>query len=177
MSSFATIEKLKEELSRFQPSSNIYTATKSSYNQRLSFTKKHEILPPKEQNKYTQIINGVVEENQNIPGVYNSINQEMTLKKLYMRAVFDISRAIKHKVSRKQYPKYEEILRWLEKKGKLFSDGYYSHSLPWKEDATVEAILKICVWLNDKERDVKLREQTAEVIKLLIIKEKESYGK
>jgi hypothetical protein len=176
MSTFSTIEKLKEELANFIPSSHIYTAEKSTYNHRLIFAAKHGILYPKEVNKYTEILKPRVQEF-NPQGAPHSINVEDTLKLTYLHCTYKISEAIHFKMKSKQISKKSEIFDWVRKQEKVFSNGYYTSGSPWKETQMIDSLLKIGIWVQEQTPSITLREQVIEVIKLLMIKEKQGNGK
>jgi hypothetical protein len=176
MSTFSTIEKLKEELAKFTPSSHLYTAEKNTYNNRLVFSKKHGVIPPKDTNKYNELLKPYVQEvnERNKPNV---IDVEATLKNTYLRCIYKITEAIRFKATKKQNNKMSETFDWIRKQERVFSNGYYSSGLPWKETQMIDAMLKVGAWVNSQEQSTALREQVIEVIKLLMIKEKQGNGK
>ena len=175
MSSFPTIEKFKEEINKFQPSSEIFYARKSSYNDRVCFTRMHGIHYTGDENAYSKMLSSLIQEtveNDAAP----CINVEATLKRAYTSSVSNIGYALRYKMNKRQLRQHETMIGWLQAKEQLFSSNYYYNNQPWKETNSVNSLLKVGLWLSDKDHSIPIRDQVIELIKLLMIKEKENGG-
>jgi hypothetical protein len=111
-----------------------------------------------------------------IDGVAPFINVEATLKRVYSNSVSNIGYALRYKMNKRMLRSHEEMIGWLQRKEKVFSNGYSYNSMPWKETNSVNSLLKVGLWLSDKEHTIPLRDQVIELVKLLMIKEKENGG-
>jgi hypothetical protein len=173
MTSFPTIEKFKEEINKFEPSSVIYYARKSTYNDRLCFTRMHGIRYTGEENMYSKMLSSLIQETEDESNVPH-INVEATLKRAYTSSVSNIGYALRYKMNKRMLRTHEEMIGWLQRKEKTFSSGYSYNILKWREDNSINSLLKVGLWLSDKETCIPVRDQVIELVKLLMIKEKEN---
>jgi len=175
MSSFPTIEKFKEEINKFEPSSPIFYARKSTYNDRLCFTRMHGIRYTGDENVYSKMLSSLIQETVE-ENTAPYINVEATLKRAYTSSVSSIGYAFRYKMNKRQLRQHEVMIGWLQARERIFSSNYSYNSQPWKETNSINSLLKVGLWLSDKEHSIPIRDQVIELIKLLMIKEKENGG-
>lgn len=167
MTLFPTIQAFKEELNNFKPPSEILKLVQGYY--ALHFKPIHGLVHTGDATIYSSMLK--IDIAYKYEGLVEKIDTNRTMKALYLRSLSSITREVCPTSSKKERKKYEHILSFLSRQDISSGEEVFI------ENQNREAILKIAKWMYEKKTDTwneMLRQQLIEVLRLLIIREKEN---